>query len=231
MTDGRAVRLVGKMTINDRVAKVVGPEEVARRLKLDYSRGVKDQTEKILEELTEAFTHIDRADIPLKSILTQFADIISKRLGIATVGIALRDPSDRMYRYETVVGVSEQVLAVYKKFSYTREQVTDESVYKSYEISKHSRMFLGEDHPYAAGEESSYQRPGLLDMKRRSVTDSLEADYIDTFFYDSEGEMLGWIEISGTRTKRIPDSTSVKWTELVGLMISTAVRLRHPGQF
>jgi len=218
------------MTTNDRMAKVVGPEEVARRLKLDYSRGVKDQTEKMLEELIDAWSQVDRADVPLKSILTQCADIISKRLGIATVGIALRSPSDGIYRYETVVGVSEQVLAEYRKFSYTREQVTDESTYRSHEISKYSKIFLGEDHPYAVGEESSYERPGLLDMKRRSATDSLEADYIDTFFYDSKGEIIGWIEMSGTRTKRIPDATCVKWTELIAFMISTAVRRRLPGE-
>lgn len=219
------------MVTNDEAPKVVGPDEVARRLKLEYSRGVKGQTEKILEELIDISGQIDRADVPLKSILTQCAEVISKRLGIATVGIGLRNPVDGVYRYETVVGVPENILAEYRKISYKREHMTDESTYKSYEISKYSRIFLGEDHPYANGEEFSYQRPGLLDMKRRSATDSLEADYIDTFFYDSKGEILGWIEMSGTRTKKIPDATCVKWTELIAFIIATAVRRRHPGQF
>lgn len=218
------------MFTSDEVAKVVGPEEVARRLKLEYSRGVKDQTEKILEELIDISAQIDRPEIPFGKILTQCADLISRRLGVASVAIGLRNSSDGKYRYETVVGLSDDIVAEFAKISYTRQELLDESTYKSYQISRHSRIFLGEDHPYAPGEEFSYQRPGLLDMKRRSATDSLEADYIDTFFFDSKGETLGWIEMSGTRTKKIPDATCIKWAELISFVIATAVRFRHPDK-
>jgi len=219
------------MVTSDDFARVVGPEEVVRRLRLEYSRGVKDQTEKILDELMDISAQIDRPEVPLGKIMTQCADLISRRLGVASVAVGLRNASDGLYRYETVVGLPQDVVADFAKISYTRKQLTDESVYKHYEISRYSKIFLSEDHPYAPGEESSYQRPGLLEMKRRSPTDSLEADYIDTFFYDSKGEVLGWIEMSGTRTKRIPDATSIKWAELVSFVISAAVRLRSPDKF
>lgn len=219
------------MYASDDVAKVVGPEEVARRLKLEYSRGVKDQTEKILEEIIEINSQVDKPEAPLGKILTQCADLISRRLGVASVAIGLRNPVDGLYRYETVVGLPDEVVAEFAKIVYDREQLLNDATYKSYEVSRNSRIFLSEDHPYAEGEEFSYQRPGLLEMKRRSVTDSLEADYIDTFFYDSKGEILGWIELSGTRTKKIPDATCVKWTELISFIIVAAIRFRNPGRY
>lgn len=216
------------MRKDDGVAKVVGPEEVARRLRLEYSRGVKDQTEKVLEGLIELGALIDRPDVPLRSMFIQASEMIMKRLGIASVAIALRSPSDSMYRYETIVGVPEEIVAEFRKITYEHEQLTDESAYKCHEISKYSKLYLSEDHPYAPGEEFSYQRPGLLDMKRRSSTDSLEADYIDTYFFDSKGEILGWIELSGTRTKKLPDATCVKWTELIALILAMATKQKHP---
>jgi len=217
------------MYANDDTGQIVSPEAVARRLRLDYSRGVKDQTQKILEELIDINTKIDDTKVPIRNILEQCCELISKRLGIASVGVGLRDFSDGRYRYEALVGLPDETVAQLKKISYTREELTSSASYKSYEISRRSRIYLSEDHPYAEGEESSYLRPGLLEMKRRSLTDSLEADYIDTFFNDSKGEILGWIEISGTRTKKIPDATCVKWTELISFLLATAMRIRHPG--
>lgn len=216
------------MFAKDETIKVVGPEEVARKLKLEYSRGVKDQTEKMLEELIEIGTQIHTLDVPLKNILIRASETITRRLGIASVAIGLKDPADRKYRYETVVGLPEDVVAEFRKIEYSRDQLLDESTYKNYDISKYSKIFLGEDHPYAQGEEFSYSRPGLLEMKRRSATDSLEADYIDTFMFDSKGEILGWIEISGTRTKKVPDATCVKWTEVISFLLTAAIRFRHP---
>lgn len=207
--------------------KPVDPSDVARRLRLEYSRGVKDQTQKVLEDIIELCLQVERPDVPLKTILTKSAELIVKRLGIANVAIGLRDHIDGIYRYEVVVGLPDDVAAEYMKLSYTREQLTNQSAYKSYEISRSSRLFLGEDHPYAQGEEFSYNRPGLLDMKRRSVTDSLEADYIDTFFFDAAGEIIGWIEISGTRLKKIPDATTVKWVEVISFVLEAAVRIRR----
>jgi hypothetical protein len=215
------------MSSTDETFQVVSPGDVARRLKLDYSRGVKDQTQKVLEDIIELCNQVDLPDIPLKTIMTQACELIVKRLGIACATIGLRNHLDGIYRYEAFAGLPEDVVSQFMKLSYTREQLTSENTYKSYEISKHSRIFLGEDHPYAEGEEFSYSHPGLLDMRRRSVTDSLEADYIDTFIYDTSGEIIGWIEISGTRLRRIPDVTTIKWVEVIAFVIGASLRLRR----
>jgi hypothetical protein len=225
-TSGREIELEGDMSGTDESFQVVGPGEVARRLKLEYSRGVKDQTQKVLEEIIELCVQVERPEIPIRTICTRAGELITKRLGIANVAIGLRNHLDGIFRYETVTGLPDEAASQYMKLAYTREQLTNQSTYKSYEISRSSRIFLGEDHPYADGEEFSYQRPGMLDMKRRSVTDSLEADYIDTFFFDAAGEIVGWIEISGTRLKRIPDVTTIKWVEVISFILEAAVRLR-----
>jgi len=205
----------------------VDPRDVAFKMKTDYSRGVKDQTEKVLEAMIDLCRKFEQSQVDVIVISKEAAEMISKRFGIASVAIALRDPVDKLFRYVSVVGVDEENIEGFKKLVYTDEQVTDESRYKSYVISDQTRLYLDEDHPYAPGEESTYRRPGLLDMKRRSITDSLEADYVDVFFRQKDGRLMGWVELSGTRMRMLPDVATIKWVELLSYYLSTALRLRR----
>ena len=206
---------------------VVDARDVARKLKLDYSRGVKDQNEKAVEGVNELWEHILQQEVEMKVIAKDASDLICKRFGIASAAIALRSSADLKYRYEAVAGLSAEIVNGFMKLSYTRDELLNPAVYKNYEVSKYSKIFLGEDHPYANGEEFSYSHPGLIGMKRRSLTDSLEADYIDTYIYDPGGEIAGYIEISGTRLGKLPDTTTIKWVEHIAFMLGAALRLRH----
>jgi hypothetical protein len=60
-------------------------------------------------------------------------------------------------------------------------------------------------------------------MKRRTVTDSLEADYLDIFFHEPDGNILGFIEISGTRLRKLPDAATIRWIELVGALLGVGL--------
>lgn len=221
----------------EEIMPVVDAGDVARKLKLDYSRGIKDQNEKAIEGVNELWAHLLEPHIQLKTLAKEACDFICRRFSIASTAIAFRNPIDLKYRYEGVSGLTDDVVAGFMKLSYTREELLNPEVYKSHEISKYSRIFLGEEHPYANGEEFSYTHPGLIGMKRRSLTDSLEADYIDTFILDTSGELAGFIEFSGTRLRKLPDTTTIKWVELIALMFGAAIRIRpiqaseltHPG--
>ena len=215
------------MPPDDRVSVVVDPKDVAFKLKTEYSRGVKDHTEKALEAMTDLFRKFEQSHGDLGVILNEATELVSKRFGIASVTIAVRNPVDRLFRYEAFAGVEEEAVVDFKKLVYTDEQVTDESIYKSYAISDLTRVYLDEDHPYAAGEEFTYRRPGLLDMKRRSLTDSLEADYIDVYLRGKDGELLGWIELSGTRMRKLPDIATIRWVELLACCLCVVLRLRR----
>lgn len=210
----------------EEVLPVVGAADVARKVQLDYSRGVKDQNEKAVEGVNELFSHALAPNFDIVSLARETCDLVCRRFGIASASVALRSAEDHRYRYVAVVGLSDQVVADFMKISYAKDDLLNPAVYKSHEVSKYSRIFLAEEHPYADGEEFSYTHPGLMGMKRRSLTDSLEADYIDTFILDSDGDIFGYIEISGTRLRKLPDTVTIKWVELIAHMLSAAIRLR-----
>jgi len=204
----------------------VDPQEVARRLRADYSHGLMDHTSKALEEICELGWKLERSDMQIQGFLSEMADLISRRFGISSVSIAVWDPKDKLYHYRAVNGIDKEVVEDYMRIAYTKAQVNDNSTYPCHEISSHTKVYLTEEHPYAQGEEFSYKRPGLIGMKRRAPTDSLEADYIDFFFYGKDKEILGWIETSGTRLRKLPDATSIRWIELIALMAGQALQAK-----
>lgn len=203
---------------------VVNPKEVALRMRLDYSRGVKDHTTRALETVCDLCWKLEQPDFDADSFLKDSAELISKLFGIESVAVGVRDPKDRLYKYRAVVGLEKESAEGYSSLSYTREQLLNSVTYPSHEISRHTRLFLSEEHPYAEGEEFTYRRPGLIGMKRRTVTDSLEADYLDIFFNGPDGEIVGFIEISGTRLRKLPDAATIRWIELIGALMGVAVQ-------
>jgi hypothetical protein len=203
---------------------VVDPKEVALRMRLDYSRGVKDHITRALEAISDLCWELEQPQTSADSFLRDAAELISKLFGIESVAIGVRDPVDRLYKYRAVVGLEKESADGYSNITYTREQLQNGSTYPSHEISSHTRLFLSEEHPYAEGEESTYRRPGLIGMKRRTLTDSLEADYLDIFFNAPNGDILGFIEISGTRLRKLPDAATIRWIELIGALVGVAVQ-------
>jgi hypothetical protein len=57
----------------------------------------------------------------------------------------------------------------------------------------------------------------------------LEADYIDTWIQGVNGRLLGWIEISGTRTGKLPDILTIKLIEVIASIIGVALVQRGAG--
>ena len=203
-------------------AAVVNPKEVALRMRLDYSRGVKDHTTRALEAVCDLCWKLEQPQFTADSFVRDVAELILKLFGIESVAIGVRDPADRLYKYKAVAGLDKESADGYSNLVYTREQLLNSSTYPSHEISSHTRLFLTEDHPYAEGEEFTYRRPGLIGMRRRTVTDSLEADYLDIFFHEPDGDILGFIEISGTRLRKLPDTSTIRWIELIGALLGVA---------
>lgn len=211
----------------DKTSEVLDPKEVARKLRMDYSHGWMDHTTKTLADFTGLFWRFERSEGNQLEFLTEIADLISKEFGIASVSIAVMDPVDKMYHYRVVNGIDKEAADEFKRIAYTTAQVNDTSTYPGHEISSHTKIYLTEDHPYAPGEEFTYKRPGLIGMRRRTLGDSLEADYLDFFFYNPEGETLGWIEISGTRQMKLPDAATIRWIELIACMVGQILRIKE----
>jgi len=205
--------------------KVVEPKDVALRMRLDYSHGMKDHTTKVIEEIAGLCAKAKQVNLDLDSFLKDTADIISRLFGIASVAIAVWDPALRAYKFRIATGIGQEGTQLYKNMSFTKEQILDDRTYPCYEISKQTKLYLSEDHPYVEGQESTFARPALIGMKRRSLSDSLEADYLCVFVKGSDDEILGWFEISGTRLRKLPDVTAIKWIELIACILGAVI---HP---
>jgi len=214
------------MVQTEAATDVVNPQEVVRKMRTDYSHGIKDHATKALEDLCELCWKLERSNMNTQDFLIKIADLISKNFGIASVTIAVRDPVDKLYRYKVMNGIDQEAIDEFKRIAYTKAQVNDTSTYPGHEISSHTKVYLTEDHPYAKGEEVTYRRPGLIGMKRRALTDSLEADYVDFFFYGPDKEILGWIEASGTRLRKLPDAATIRWIELIAFMVGQALQIK-----
>lgn len=197
--------------------------DIARKWKFEYSYGAPDQTSKGLEVISGVLSHIEKPRIDIRAMLDDAAAMISKQFGIREVTIGLRDQKDGKYRYVSIVGVRQDADQALRRLAYTADDFRTDGRYKGTMLGKHSALFLAEDNPYAEGEEETYSHPVLLGSRRKSLTDSVEGDYIDVMIFGRGDEMIGWIEIAGTRAGKIPDVATIRWIEVISKVIGAAI--------
>jgi hypothetical protein len=199
------------------------PEAVKRRLWVDYQYAHKERFNVMLDDMQKFVSSLRDSSTDVKKLLQKAADTIHERLRIRDVTIGLRSSSDGLYRYEVMAGLKGETWAAHKELAYTKDQFYDPVTYKPKQISKYTRLFLSEDNPYANGEERTYDRPVMLQSKRRALDDSIEGDYLDIDILGVNDDHLGWIEISGTLTNKLPDVTTIKYIELMACTIGVAL--------
>lgn len=107
---------------------------------------------------------------------------------------------------------------------YKDEEMADPKKYPvGVYISKYSEYSMIETHPYREGEEESFNRPLKLKPERPSPDDFVEGDYIQIYFYGAKNDYLGWIELSGPKSGKIPPRSTIKWIELIAQIMGTFV--------
>lgn len=200
----------------------VDHRDIPGRLKYDYLHGMREQTHRCLDGLQCLLAHFREPRMDAGGILTEAANIISRQFGIDNVAIGLKDP-DGLYRYKAMVGLRDLALEGHKQIAYRKEDFFENPHFRGTDISKQSRIYLAEDNVLTEEEKTTFNRPVLLALKRRTVKDSLEGDYIDTKIWGRNEELLGWIEISGTRTMKLPDATTVRWVETIASLVGAAL--------
>jgi len=198
--------------------------DIPRKIKLDYEHIVTDQSGRTLAAVQALMQQIESPQPDVRKLMLDASNLISRQFGISNVSVGLRG-SDGLFRYDIMVGLREDAVAERKKIAYKKEEFYDAGPYKGYWISRYTKLYMSEDHPYADSDTGAYNRPILLkDSKRRSPNEALEADYIDVYIFDANNELIGWIETSGTRTGQLPDATAIRWMELMGCIIGIALR-------
>lgn len=206
----------------DAPATLTDHTEVGRRMRFNYAHGYKDAIVKELETLQVILEHFERRPVDSDALMKDAVNLICKQFGIANATIGLRDP-DGMYRYKIMVGLRPEIQEAQSKLSYTEKQFGEESDYKGTKISKFTKVYLEEDIVPDRPDSELYNRPGLLGGRRLNAESCLEGDYIDYHILGVNSALLGWIETGGTRTGKMPDTTTIRLIELMASMIGVVL--------
>lgn len=190
--------------------------DVSKKLKFDYVYGSKDTVDKALSSLDDLFTAARKSKTNTHELLEETARMIYKQLRIREVSIGLRDAKDGLYRYRAMAGMRSAKWEAHGDLVYTKEDFFRNDKWHGMMISKYTKLMLAEDNPYEDGEEDTVDRQEMLTSKRHNLDDSIEGDYLDIMIPGLNDDLLGWIEISGTWTSKLPDPQTIRFLELIG---------------
>jgi hypothetical protein len=205
----------------------LNPEIIKKRMWLAYQYACSNPANERTDCVHALITKLADPDIDMHMFLQEVADTINAKQAIKEITIGLRSPSDGLYRYEVMSGLSDSEWDAHKRLSYKHEDFYSEDVYKFMQISKYTRLLLAEDNPYANGEDDTYERDLMLQSKRKSLDDTIEGDYLDISIFGKGDDLLGWIEISGMENGRFPDTETIKCLELLASVIGVALARRE----
>lgn len=207
----------------------VNTEIIKKRLWLAYQYACNNPANDRTDAIQALVTKLADPEADMHAFLQDAADTINSDLGVKEVTIGLKSPSDGLYRYEVMSGLTDAEWDAHKILSYKQEDFYSQEVYKHMQISRFTRLLLADDNPYANGEEATYERELMLQSKRKSLDDTIEGDYLDICIFGKGDDLLGWIEISGMKNGRFPDAETIKCLELLASVIGVALaRRRQP---
>ena len=198
-------------------------DEVERKLRAAYLYGPRDPTRRMLDKLQSMIAQFRESDLKLTKLLQDVADTVNRQFWLKEVTIGLKD-EDGKYRYKVMCGLRPDAWKAHQELAYTPEEFSDPRYYKGRQLSRYTKLFLAEDKPFVDGEEDTFTRPILLKAKRATVDDCIEGDYLDIHIFGGKGDLVGWIEISGTKDGKFPDPVALRWIEVLALMIGTALQ-------
>jgi len=208
--------------------------DAAKKLKFDYAFGPKEHVDKVLSGLDPLFAAYRKPKVKTRDLLELSANIIYRQLRIREVSIGIRDPKDGLYKYEVMAGMNVGKWRAHEGLAYTKEDFSRNDKWKGTMISKHTKLMLAEDNPYHEGEEDTVDRREMIASKRHGPEDSIEGDYLDILIHGLNDELIGWIEISGTWTSKLPDPQTIRLVELIactlGSMLSAKGATDLPGK-
>ncbi len=200
------------------------PETVKRGLRIDYLSARSDNSSKHMDGIASLLAKFHRPPMMIKELAQEIANYIQRQFRLRWVMIGLKGP-DNFFRYEVQAGMKAEAWESQKGRTYKKQDfaLSVPGTYSAGEISKLTRIYLEEDNPLAEQDTKVLNRPFLLHSKRKSRSSTLEADFLDTLVLDPGGDLLGWIEYSGTVTNEFPDPLAIRWIELISSVLSAAI--------
>jgi len=202
--------------------------EYSRQLREIYSPVARDETERIMEGIETLLSNSRTRAVSTRAFLEDAMKLIYRLFDFRELALGLKDRKDGLYRYEVILGYRKDSEAAYRQLVYKAEEMADSKKYPvGVYISRFGEYSMVEGQPYKVGEEETYNRPLMLKKERSSPDDFIEGDYIQIYFYGVKDDYLGWIELSGPKSGKIPPRSTIKWIEFIASIIGTVVYERE----
>jgi len=199
--------------------------EILTILKTSYSGYPKNPDENAMIALSSLINHSIGVD-NIDKILNETVTVIHRLFDFQFVTIALKG-NDGLFRYTVQLGLTAEGEKKLFQIAYTDEDLFNDSIFPSTSVSNITRFYMSENMPYKEDEASTFGRPQLLSQKRTSPDEMIEGDYIDVFMYNRNKEIIGYVELSLTRSRIMPDRSTIRWLELIATIVAILISKGH----
>ncbi len=149
------------------------------------------------------------------TFLLDAAMMINRIFEFKEVSFGLKDTTDGRFKYAVTLGFLPTTQEAMRKIAYTIEDMNDHANYRDFKLGRISEFVI--DSPEQ--ELRTFNRPALIHKKRSSIDEFLEGDYVDVYLFGPADEMIGWMELAGPKSGKIPDADAIRWLELIASVI------------
>lgn len=206
---------------------MANPAAVAARiealLKSRYRQLPRDDNEKILDSVLRFWFQIQEGKLSKNSLLQEVAEVIHRSLMFQEIAIALKDPNDNLYRYQTFAGFTKGAVEDMRSLAYSEAEVRAFDRLPGIRVSKLIEFTISETPP-KTGEETQFNRPMLVAMSRKTDDEFTFGDYMNINICGRDDELLGFIEVSGPRDGKLPSGNRMKGLEFIATMTGIALQ-------
>jgi hypothetical protein len=191
-----------------------------------FSAATRTPREEALEEVRKFVERCMNPQASMQTILDEAVRTILKITEFTEIAIATRD-ADGNYRYKALSGFREEAEKARRAIVYTPADLKDYSTFPALRIGRVSQYHISERNPFKPGEEASFNKPDLLGVPRKNPDDMIEGDYIDIYISGLDNQFIAWLELSGTKSGKLPPREAIILTEILSSSLA-AILLNLP---
>jgi signal transduction histidine kinase len=170
----------------------------------------------------------------LDQLLADVLKILSQLLGVRRMLISVLDKEAGVFRARAVHGYPEDTAEVIKRIEYPVGRInflldpkgkplSDTPVKWRKKVGRMTYYVPAEGYAVQPEDMVYYPEPELIRLPRKGEGYWHELDYMDTFMFDREGEVVAYIEFNKPRDDRIPDSDTIEVVEIFASLAGVAI--------
>jgi len=168
------------------------------------------------------------------ALLQDVLRALSQLLGIKRLVFGLANEDRTIFEIKAVLGYTDEAVEAITAKSYDSGMIESVSSQSTRPIGKWAPTWgvrVGRMTYYTPAESVKlepwelvyYPDPDLIRIPRKSKGHWHELDYMDTFVYDNENDVVGYIEILKPRDDRIPDKDTIEIIEIFATLVGIAL--------